>query len=72
MDVRHAALLHELLTHSTWTETEFAGLTAQFRLMQAGTLETLNEWSFSRFGDLLIEEYEGYELNPEVVKELQE
>lgn len=72
LDVRHAALLHELLTHSTWTETEFAGLTAQFRLMQAGTLETLNEWSFSRFGDLLIEEYEGYELNPEVVKELQE
>ena len=72
LDDRHAALLTELLAHASWTETEFADLTAQFRLMQAGTLETLNEWSFSHFGAALIEEYEGYELNPEVVHELQD
>lgn len=72
LDDRHAALLRELLLHSRWSETEFADLTAQFRLMQAGTLETLNEWSFSRFGAILIEVYEGYELNPEVVRELKD
>ena len=38
--------------------------------MQSGALETLNEWAFERFGDALIEEYEGYELNPDVVAEL--
>lgn len=72
LDDRHAALLTELLAHATWTETEFADLTDQFRLMQAGTLETLNEWSFSHFGAALIEEYEGYELNPDVVHELKD
>ena len=39
--------------------------------MRAGVLETLNEWSFDRFGDMLIEEYEGYDLNPEIVAQLQ-
>ncbi len=72
LDARHATFLHELLTHSYWDEAGFATLTAQFRLMQAGALETLNEWSFERFGDMLIEEYEGYELNPDIVAELQE
>ena len=47
-----------------------ATLARQFELMQAGAIETLNEWSFDRFGDTLIEEYEGYELNPEVSTEL--
>ena len=69
LDAKHAALLSELLTRPHWEEAEFAILTGQFRLMQAGALETLNEWSFERFGDVLIEEYEGYELNPEVATE---
>ena len=70
LDVQHTAFLGELLTRPHWDETEFSALAGQFRLMQAGTLETLNEWAFERFGDALIEEYEGYELNPDVVAEL--
>ena len=66
LDAQHAAFLGELLTRPHWDEGEFATLAGQFRLMQAGALETLNEWSFERFGDVLIEEYEGYELNPDV------
>ena len=66
LDAQHAAFLGELLTRPHWGEAEFATLAGQFRLMQAGALETLNEWSFERFGDVLIEEYEGYELNPDV------
>ena len=72
LDTQHAAFLGELLTRSHWDETELATLAIQFRLMQAGALETLNEWSFNRFDDLLIEEYEGYDLNPDVVVQLQE
>ena len=70
LDVQHAAFLGELLTRPHWDETEFSALAGQFRLMQAGALENLNEWAFERFGDALIEEYEGYELNPDVVAEL--
>lgn len=66
LDPRHAALLDELLTRPRWEEPEFAALARQHRVMQAGALETLNEWSFDRFGDALIDEYEGYELNPDV------
>ena len=70
LDAQHAAFLGELLARPHWDEAEFATLAGQFRLMQAGALETLNEWSFERFGDVLIEEYEGYELNPDVTTEL--
>ena len=70
LDAQHAAFLGELLTRPHWDETEFSALAGQFRLMQAGALETLNEWAFERFGDALIEEYEGYECNPDVVAEL--
>jgi len=70
LDPRHAAFLRELLSRPHWDEAEFSALADQFRLMQAGALETLNEWSFDRFDDVLIEEYEGYELNPEITAEL--
>ena len=70
LDAQHAAFLGELLTRLHWDETEISALAGQFRLMQSGALETLNEWAFERFGDALIEEYEGYELNPDVVAEL--
>ena len=70
LDAQHAAFLGELLTRPHWDEAEFATLAGRFRLMQAGALETLNEWSFERFGDVLIEEYEGYDLNPDVTAEV--
>ena len=70
LDWRHGAFLSELLTRPNWDEAEFAALAERFRLMKGGSLETLNEWSFERFGDMLIEEYDGYELNPDVVAEL--
>ena len=70
LDLQHAVFLGELLTRPYWEETEFSALAGQFRLMQAGALETLNEWAFERYGDALIEEYEGYELNPDVVANL--
>ena len=67
----HVAFLQELLTRPHWAEVEFKTLAAQFRLMPAGALETLNEWSVDCFSDTLIEEYEGYELNQDVRAALQ-
>ena len=72
LDKRHADFVNELLTRAHWGETEFEALASQFQLMTGGALETINEWSFERFDDLLIEEYEGYEMNPEVATELRD
>ena len=69
LDVRHAAFLDELLTRPHWNETEFVTLAGQFRLMHAGALETLNEWSFDHFGDVLVEEYDGYDVNSMIAAE---
>ena len=71
LDAQHATFLRALLTRPHWDEAEFAALTEHFQLMPKGAVETLNEWSFERFGDVLIEEYKGYELNQDVVVELQ-
>ena len=71
LDARLSAFLEELVTQQHWEEADFKTLAGRFRLMQAGALESLNEWSFERFGDALIEEYEGYDLNADVLAQLQ-
>ena len=40
--------------------------------MASGSLETINEWAIDRFDDSLIEAYEGYEMNAEIVEKLKE
>lgn len=72
LDSQHADFLGELLTRPHWGEVDFATLAGQFRLMPEGALETVNEWSFERFGDLLIEGHEGYEINSDVMEQLRE
>ena len=70
LDVLHRALTLVLITRSQWTEDEFAALTNEHQLMTAGALETINEWAFNRFGDAVIEEYDGYEINGNVAQQL--
>ena len=70
LDERHAAFLTELISRSHWEKNEFELLASQFKLMHSGALETINDWSFENYNDVLIEEYEGYELNPEIVSNL--
>ncbi|MCZ0945415.1 MAG: TerB N-terminal domain-containing protein [Gammaproteobacteria bacterium] len=70
LEPKHAAFLSELLTRPRWEESDVTTLARQFELMQAGAIETLNEWSFECFGDTLIEEYDGYEINTELSAEI--
>ncbi len=71
LDVKHSLFLEELLTKPHWDESDWINLANQFQLMPGGALESLNEWSYERFGDSLIEEYEGYDINQEVVKQFE-
>ena len=71
LDTKHSAFLGELLTRAHWAEAEFAALANQFRLMHAGALETVNEWSSEHFDDMLIDAYEGYTINQEIKAQLE-
>ncbi len=71
LDPVHAGFVIELVARERWSEAEFNMLADQHGLMAAGGLETINEWSFSCFDDALIEEYEGFEINIDVVRQLQ-
>ena len=70
LDAPHRSVASVLVTRSQWTEEEVAALADQHQLMAAGALETLNEWAFERFGDALVEEYDGYETNSDIAQQL--
>ena len=70
LDVPHRAVVSVLITRHRWTEDEIAGLADEHQLMAAGALEAINEWAFDRFDDALIEEYDGYEINGDIVQQL--
>ena len=71
LDAKHSAFLDELLTQAHWGESEFGALAGQFRLMPSGALETLNEWSFEHFDDMLIDAYQGYTINQDIKAKLE-
>ena len=70
LDEKHAAFLGELISRLHWDEDEYRTLARQFRLLPDGAMETVNEWSHGRFGDLLIEEDNGFLINSEVKDEI--
>ena len=70
LDKKHEAFLGELLSRPHWEEEEFRTLAHQFRLLPAGAAETLNEWSYERYGDLLVEEDNGYHVNSDLKGEI--
>ena len=70
LDTPHRAVVSVLITRHRWTEDEIAGLADEHQLMAAGALEAINEWAFDRFNDALIEEYDGYEINADIVQHL--
>ncbi len=70
LDNSHRAIAIKLASRPEWTESEVSELASQYQLMVSGALETINEWAFERYGDLLVEEYDGYETNDDVAQQL--
>ncbi|MBU2607643.1 MAG: TerB N-terminal domain-containing protein [Alphaproteobacteria bacterium] len=72
LDPKLSAFVRVLLDREFWSEADYAELCQRFGLMASGSLETINEWAIDRFDDSLIEAYEGYEMNAEIVEKLKE
>ena len=70
LDEKHTALIQEIITRPHWTEDEFSELATRHGLMLAGALETINEWAFGAHEDALLEEYEGYDVSPDIADAL--
>ena len=72
LDRNHANFAAELILRSHWDDAEVATLAGQFQVMTAGAIETINEWSFDRYGDALIEEYDGFDVNEVIAVNIKE
>ncbi|QCN97435.1 plasma membrane H+-transporting two-sector ATPase (plasmid) [Azospirillum argentinense] len=56
LDPQHRELLHELLAAESWARCDYEVLARSLDLMPDGAIETINEWSFDRFGDAVLED----------------
>lgn len=72
LDEKHTLLVIEFLSNNRWTESRVQKLAKKHGLMWQGCLETINEWSFDLFKEELIEEYDGYRPNSNIVKQLKD
>ena len=71
LDPSHSALVERLLKRPRWSEPDFERLVQRCGLMAGGALEAVNEWSFEKFGEALLEDDADLTLNPDVLQALQ-
>lgn len=69
LDRRHAELLLELAGRPEWPRPEYETLARSLGLMPDGALETINEWSFDRFDDAIVEDGDPLVLSPDLLEE---
>lgn len=72
LDKKHTLLVIEFLSKNRWTDSRVQELAKKHGLMWQGCLETINEWSFDLFDEELIEEYDGYRPNTNIVENLKD
>jgi tellurite resistance protein len=70
LDIRHQRFAEQLIARAHWSDEDFARLARDHELMPSGALETINEWSFDRFEGPLLDEYDGYDVDPEIAATL--
>ena len=64
--MKHAGLVVEIIERQHWSEEEFLKLSGRHELMPSGTLEALNEWAFEKYDEALLDEYDGYDVSPNI------
>ncbi|MCY4208079.1 MAG: TerB N-terminal domain-containing protein [Roseovarius sp.] len=68
LDSKHADLVKKIVIKDFWTEDEFQELCGHLGLMSSGAVEGLNEWAIEAYEDVLLEEYNGYEVTPHIAE----
>ncbi|WP_305097000.1 TerB N-terminal domain-containing protein [Croceibacterium aestuarii] len=70
LDPKHAMLVEQIIQREHWTDEEFDEIVGKQGLMPSGALEVVNEWSFDKFDEALLDEYDGYDVSPDIAEAL--
>lgn len=68
LNKKYVPLVLELVEKENWNDEEVEFLASRHGVIWRGSVEEINDWSYIQLGDLLIIEYDGYEINEESVK----
>lgn len=66
LDVKLAEFVKETVIKGHWTEDAFRALCAQFSFLESGVLESINAWAFKTYDDALLDEHNGFKVNPDI------
>lgn len=72
LDEKHTALVRALIDQKQWSEEEFQALCSHLGLFVSGAMEVINEWAFEVYNEAILEEYDGYEVLPNIAEALRE
>ncbi|WP_291734612.1 tellurite resistance TerB C-terminal domain-containing protein [Leisingera sp. F5] len=70
LDTKQTNLVRALIAQEHWTEEAFEDLCRQSGLLASGAIEDINEWAFGTYDEALLDEYDGYEVAPDLAQEL--
>ncbi|NYH96597.1 TerB N-terminal domain-containing protein [Novosphingobium marinum] len=70
LDPKHALLVEQIIQREHWTDEEFDEIAGKQGLMPSGALEVVNEWAFDKFDEALLDEYDGYDVSPDIADTL--
>ena len=71
LDTAYAEFLRTLVTKPHWEATELSVVAQGHQIMLEGALEAINDWCSELFGDILVQEHDGFDLDPVVRSHLQ-
>jgi hypothetical protein len=67
---QYRGFLMEILSRLEWQRQELDTLAKSHDLMTDGAVETINEWSFDRFGDALLEDGDPIKVHSQLVSSM--
>ncbi|WP_284055284.1 TerB N-terminal domain-containing protein [Stakelama marina] len=70
LDPKHAMLVEQIIQREHWADDEFDEIVGKKGLMPSGALEVVNEWAFDKFDEALLDEYDGYDVSPDIADTL--
>lgn len=70
LDPKHAQFVRDIVEREHWSEDAFHELASKHGLLPSGALEAVNEWAFENFDEALLDEYDGYDVAPDIAEAL--
>jgi hypothetical protein len=72
LDAKYAALLASLLVHDSLARKDFEAAASEHHVFCDGAIEAINDWSYNRFGDALLEDGDPVVVNRALVTSQQQ